>query len=509
MAAKSPNILLIMADQLSASALPCYGHRLVQAPNLQRLAGEGRVYDNAYCNSPLCAPSRFSMLSGQLISRIGAYDNAAEFSAAVPTVAHYLRRCGYRTALGGKMHFVGPDQLHGFEQRLTTDIYPADFGWTANWEEPERRYSWFHNMDSVLEAGVSARTMQIDFDDAAAFAACRAIYDFARDGDERPFFLCVSFTHPHDPYNTDPEHWGRYRHDDIDPPAVPCSDGPNLDPHSRRLLAAYGADRDRVTDEHVRNARHAYYGAVSYVDDKIGELLAALQCSGLARDTIVLFTADHGDMLGERGLWYKMTFFEGAARVPLMIHAPGMVPAGRVAPPVSLVDLLPTLVEVAGDGAPPDPVEPLDGASLLSVDPERMVAGEYFAEGTRRPIVMLRRGAYKYVHAEGDPAQLYDLEADPQELCNRAGDPELAEVECGFAKAVAERWDFDRLTRKVIRSQRRRLFVFDALMTGRRTLWDYTPPDAEARRYVRNDGEALQDQERLARLAPTGTGLST
>ncbi|MCH8154106.1 MAG: sulfatase-like hydrolase/transferase, partial [Proteobacteria bacterium] len=144
MPAKSPNILIVQADQMAAPALPFYGHPVVRAPHMTALAERGVVFENAYCNSPLCAPSRFSMLAGLMPSAIGAYDNAAEFPASVPTFAHRLRAAGYRTLLAGKMHFVGPDQLHGFEERLTTDIYPADFGWTPDWEAPEAHQDYFH-----------------------------------------------------------------------------------------------------------------------------------------------------------------------------------------------------------------------------------------------------------------------------------------------------------------------------------------------------------------------------
>jgi choline-sulfatase len=136
---KRKNILFIMADQMAAPMLPIYGPSPIKLPNLSRLAAQGVVFDAAYCNSPLCAPSRFTLVSGQLPSKIGAYDNAADFPADVPTYAHYLRRLGYRTALSGKMHFCGPDQLHGYEERLTSDIYPADYGWAVNWDEPDVR----------------------------------------------------------------------------------------------------------------------------------------------------------------------------------------------------------------------------------------------------------------------------------------------------------------------------------------------------------------------------------
>jgi choline-sulfatase len=315
-----PNILLIMADQLAAPFLPAYGHSMVQAPALDALASCGTVFESAYTNSPLCAPARFSMLSGQYNSKIGAYDNAAEFASSVPTFAHHLRGAGYQTCLAGKMHFVGADQLHGYEERLTTDIYPADFGWTPNWEDAEGRFDWwFHNMDSVRFAGVADSSNQLDYDDEVGFQAVRKLRDLARTNDARPWMLTASFTHPHDPYVARQQYWDRYDHDAIDMPKVGALPVDTLDPHSRRLRHVSAMDAVELTDAQIRNARHAYYANISYVDDWVGTLLATLEAGGMAENTVVIFTADHGDMLGERGLWYKMNFFEGAARVPLIV----------------------------------------------------------------------------------------------------------------------------------------------------------------------------------------------
>jgi len=158
-ATKPPNILLVMFDQMSAQSLPCYGHAIVKAPHLQGLAQRGVVFENAYCNSPLCSPSRFAMMTGQLASRIGAYDNAAELNAGVPTLAHHLRALGYRTCLSGKMDFTGADQLHGYEERLTTDLSPSDFGWTPEWEAPEKLQPWFHDLASVVDAAYRQGTV--------------------------------------------------------------------------------------------------------------------------------------------------------------------------------------------------------------------------------------------------------------------------------------------------------------------------------------------------------------
>ena len=183
--ANPPNLLLLMADQLTPRALRAYGGKVARTPNIDALAKAGVVFDSFYCNSPLCAPSRFSFMAGQLPSRIGAYDNAAEFPADIPTFAHYLRSAGYLTLLSGKMHFCGPDQLHGFEERLTTDIYPSDFGWTPDWRHFEARPPWYHTMDSVTQAGSCTRTNQIDFDDEVVYAARQKLFDLARGRDKR------------------------------------------------------------------------------------------------------------------------------------------------------------------------------------------------------------------------------------------------------------------------------------------------------------------------------------
>jgi choline-sulfatase len=211
-----PDILLFQVDQLAAQWLPVYGHPLVRTPNLDALAAAGVVFETNYCNAPLCSPSRFSMLTGCLPSRIGAYDNAADFSADLPTVAHHLRLLGYRTVLSGKTHFCGPDQLHGFEKRLTTDIYPSDYGWTPDWENPAQRPSWYHNMVNVRDAGTAFRTNQLDYDEEVVHAARRELFDVARTDDGRPLFMMVSLTHPHDPYVQRPEFVDLYPLEEVD-----------------------------------------------------------------------------------------------------------------------------------------------------------------------------------------------------------------------------------------------------------------------------------------------------
>lgn len=492
-----------MADQLTARALPAYGNRVARTPHIDALAAAGVVFDSFYCNSPLCAPSRFSFLSGRQVSAIGAYDNAAEFPAQVPTFAHYLRRSGYQTVLSGKMHFCGADQMHGFEERLTTDIYPADFGWTPDWTRFEDRPSWYHTMDSVTQAGPCTRTNQIDFDDDVIFSARQKLFDMARSKSQRPFCMVASMTHPHDPYVIPHGYWNRYDGVEIDMPRVAMAPD-RLDPHSRRLRHVIGLDLVPVTMNQTRDARRAYYGAVSYVDDQIGVMLAALGDAGFADNTIVLLLADHGDMLGERGLWYKMNFFEPACRIPLIVHAPRRFAARRVAASASLVDILPTLCELAGVPAAGYATQ-LDGVSLgpqLMGDPGRdEVIGEYLAEGAVAPLVMIKRGRYKFVHSPVDPDQLYDLVDDPDEVRNLASVPEQAARVQEFMAEVKRRWDLPALESAVIASQQRRHVVNEALRAGRYTPWDFQPFRDASRMYVRNDQD-LGDLEAMARFPP-------
>ena len=501
-----PNILLVMADQLNPAFLPVYGHKLVETPHLAALARRGTVFDNAYCNSPLCSPSRAVLMTGQLPSRSGVYDNAAEFRADLPTFAHYLRAAGYRTILSGKMHFCGPDQLHGFEERLTTDIYPADYGWTPDWDRPRERPQWYHTMASVTEAGLCVRTNQIDFDDEVTFAAERALYEHVRGPDKRPFCLVASLTHPHDPFAITREYWDLYKHADIDMPRV--THAPD-DAHSARLRQVCDLRVDGLSEADIRNARHAYYGEISYVDANLGRLLKALRDTGLEHNTVVIFASDHGEMLGERGLWYKMNFFEGAARVPLLAAGVPGARAGRVRQCVSLADVLPTLVEIGGGDASALSGGAIDGRSLmphlLGRGGHDEVIGEYLAEGAVAPMVMLRHGTLKFIHAPGDAVQLYDLASDPDELNNLAGAPShVAELE-GFRAFVAARWDLAALDRAVRESQRRRRFVDGALTQGVQRAWDFQPFRDAAKTYVRNT-LPLDDLEAMARFPKVGKG---
>ncbi len=490
MKTSSPNILIIQADQLNPTMLGVYGNSLAKTPHIDSLVNNGVVFNSAYCNFPLCAPSRFSMMSGQLASTIGAYDNGAEFPSSIPTFAHYLRAMHYQTCLVGKMHFVGADQLHGFEQRLTTDIYPADFNWTGDWTELQSGHS--NNSITFRSAGICDRNVQMEYDEEVCHRTERKIYDLARSDDDRPFLLFSSFTHPHDPYQCLQKHWDLYKHDEIDMPRVDRPATAEIDSYSKRLLTQYGLENFEPDERQVRICRHAYYGSVSYLDDLVGRVLSVLKSTGQDQNTIVIFTSDHGDMLGERGLWYKKSFFEDSCRIPFIVSSPSLNQA-KCGANISLVDLLPTLLEIAGGTPSENLVESIEGQSLWALATgdqqswDRPVYGENLAEGAKAPILMVKQGSMKFISSGIDPEQLFDLDHDSLELNNLIDDPAYESEHQKLSELSRHKWKMNELNDLIELSQKRRLFLRQALRQGEVADWDYVAHDQAVEQCLRGE----------------------
>ena len=501
---RRPNILFFQVDQLSATALTAYGNSFCRTPNLDSLAERGVVFETAYCNSPLCAPSRASMAAGQLCSTIGTYDNAAEFPASIPTYAHYLRALGYQAVLSGKTHFIGPDQYHGFEKRLTADIYPTDFSWVPNWSNEGERDT--NDARSVTISGVCERSVQIDFDEDVTNQAVQFLYDVARSSDERPFFLQVSYTHPHEPYLCRREFWNLYQDEEISRPVVSALAPDRHDAHSLRLLKDFGMLENAYDEVDLHRARRAYFGSVSYVDSLIGRVLGTLHATGMDGSTVVVFTSDHGDLLGERGMWFKKHFFEPSIKVPLIVTAPWIRPQS-VAEFASLVDFLPTFVGLADDGREVA-FESLEGVDLTAMidrgnpAPVRTIHAEYLAESALAPILMVRQGCHKLVWSSADPPLLFDLENDPDELHNLASRSESKEVLSRLVSAVHEKWNDAELTQKIVESQRQRQLIHVAQRKGEGVRWNHGEEPGQTVPWYRGVGG--YNAWAFAHLSPTG-----
>ena len=489
---KKTNILIIMADQLAANALSMYGNKVCKTPNLDNLATYGTVFENAYSNNPVCVPSRASMLSGHLTPEIAVYDNANELASSMPTMAHYMRSLGYETFLSGKMHFIGPDQLHGFNERLTTDVYPANFDWIGNWSAGASYVPSGTALNGVVEAGPCIRTMQEDYDDEVEYQSLKKIYDLARNINQNPFFGIVSFTSPHTPFNVSQKYWDLYENKNILLPEVGPIPFDELDYFSKSLFFAHGRHRHTITDEHILNTRRAYYGMISYIDEKVGRIVQLLEDTNQKDNTAIFFVSDHGEMLGERGMWFKQCFWEWSAHVPMIASIPGFLQGNKSRVITSLVDLLPTIIDIGNTDRVPVEVENLAGKSLIpffsdaghSLD--SFAISDYYHIGPCVPTRMVRKNNLKLIYTHGHPHLLFDLKNDPNELKNISIDKKYELELKDLLQICMQNWDPDQLTLDIVKSQKRRLLMKN--LPGDPPEWDFIAQMGDDKRYVRRGG---------------------
>lgn len=481
------NIVMIMADQLTPYMMGCYGNDEVICPNLDRMAQSGICYENAYTSNPLCTPARASLMTGKYTSALHCYDNASAFSCEEPTFAHYLTNAGYDTVLCGKMHFVGADQHHGFSKRLTTDIYPSGFSWLPNYVDEENHIlqpdTWGNAIHyNARTAGPREWNEGIQYDEETHIKAREYLYTQGAAA-EKPFFLCVSYHHPHDPFNPPKKYWDLYEGRDI---TIPDIDDTTLEGDTTldKWLNT-GFHRTDVFPvkgrENLYAVRRAYSALVTYIDDKVGELIRDLKETGLYEKTIIIFTSDHGDMLGERGMVQKRCFYEWSSRIPLIIHYPDNR-CGRVSAPVSITDLAPTLAEFAGAAR----MDGVDGISLACGDPdgERPVFCESHGEAILWPCYMVRKGVYKYTYIHEKETQLFCLDTDPREEVNLSGKPEYREIEEELKSLILKRFDPQEVLDYLDTSIRKKKVVKEA-MERTKAAWDYVPVVDESRRFSR------------------------
>ena len=416
------NVLVLMSDEHSNKVLSCYGHPVVRTPNLDRLAARGTRFTNAYTNSPICVPARASFATGLYAFETGCWDNALAYSGAQPSWGHALREKNIPSYAIGKLHYRSAEDDTGFaEQILPMHIVDGigDLLGAVRAPLPVRHKS--RAVATRLGPGESPYT---GYDRDITAAACNWLTRHAKSG---PWVLFVGWVAPHFPLIAPREFYDLY-----DPRELPLPKAckpeewprhPWLDAFRRCFITD-----EHFTDETRRIAVASYYGLVSFMDSNVGKVLSSLEASGAADDTLVLYTSDHGDNLGTRGLWGKSTMYEESAAIPLILAGRGVPQGGAVRIPVSLVDVHPTLMETFGCAQ----VKGTRGDSLLGIarsapDAERLVFSEYHAAGAATGVFMLRQGRYKYVHYVGMPPQLFDLETDPEELVDVAARPEHAE----------------------------------------------------------------------------------
>jgi len=476
-----PNILLIISDQMIADLTGAYGHPVVQTPGLNQLAEQGVRFNAAYSPFPLCSPARACLMTGSLAANIGAYDNASELSADIPTFAHYLTNAGYDTVLSGKMHFVGPDQLHGFNRRLTTDIYPEDFQWVKN-EWIRLKESHGQDYETIMSERASYHSRSYDghnlqtgtwntylsYDEETHFRSLEYLHAVGLQKETKPFLLCASYHHPHEPFWAPQKNWDQYEGATIDIPELPDNLDDTYSIMDNWLNAYHGTRRNDLRDpDALYKLRRNYYGLVSYMDNKVTELLNALEENNLADNTIVIFISDHGDMLCEKEMVQKRTFYDWSARVPFLIRFPDGYQAGTtIDQPISLIDILPTLCDLADI----DTRLPYDGKSIMPLidnteTEDRVVFSEaYEAVGT--PCIMARKGAHKYVHIHEYDGQLFDLSTDPSEWHNLLGHPEVNDIETELRTHIFNTFDLNEIAEDNLDSLYRRQMINQSQKTN-------------------------------------------
>lgn len=454
-----PNVLVIMSDQHHARRLGCAGDPVVQTPALDSLASRGVRFANAYCSFPLCGPARMSFLTGRLPSRIDCQDNLAQLSSDVPTFAHAFTAANYDTVLAGRMHIVGPDQRHGFLQRLVSDVTTAycNRDWALGRVLGGLADTPGYSRQGLLKSG-PGHTGYHAYDETVRRATVewlRARGEArARGAMDRPFLLTVGFVSPHCPFVAPPADYDLYR-GRIAEADLPAAEPARLHPVLARQRAAAGLDTPEPVPAAAQlRARRAYYGLCTFLDRQVGLILDALRDSGLERDTLVVYTSDHGEQLGEHGLWWKTTFYEGAVAVPLLLAGPGLPAGDVVTRNVSLMDIGPTLLDLAGCA----PLPATDGRSVRCLLerreaswPDEAVAECFDACAQPPAMRMLRRGPWKLCCYHGCAPQLFHLAEDPGEDRDLADDPAHADVLHDLLARVRRDWEPERIEERMRR----------------------------------------------------------
>ncbi len=442
------HVVLILSDQHNAKVLGSAGNPFVRTPHLDRLAESGATFSNCYCPSPLCVPSRASIMAGLLPSRTGVFTNEQSLHSDIPTFAHALALAGYETTLCGRMHFVGLDQRHGFMNRLVGDICPTQLGVGGGGS-----YGILGNTSGATRVAVEksghGHSNVLEYDQDVTRAACDYLDEL--DADNGPDqFLTVGLYKPHCPFVARKDLYDHYYDQLPDPDEGPW----DLHPYTREFNER--CNLGGFKPEELKRVQAAYYAMVEELDEQIGVLLSKIDKTLGLDNTLVIYASDHGEMMGEKGLICKTHFYDSSARVPLICSSPNWIPPqSQIDSPTSLLDLAPTLIEFAE--APKLPQT--DGESLIPLlkgedsSPDRAVVSQFATTVDGYVSGMVRKGDWKYIYYHGyEHPQLFNMVDDPDELHDLGADRRYTDL-CREMKAVLDRdWDPDKISEHVKRN---------------------------------------------------------
>lgn len=426
---KPTNLVIIMSDEHNPKVMGCAGHSTVSTPNLDRLALAGTHFTSAYTTSPVCVPARAAFALGKYVHQIGYWDNADAYDGATPSWHHRLRERGHRVVSIGKLHFRGHEgDDYGFDDmQIPMQILEGkgDLMGLVRRDLPERGLSW-----KIAKLAGPGETPYTAYDRDICTRAQVWLREEAPRYRDKPWVLFVSFVCPHFPLVAPAEFYYKYPLDEMPLPKLYDPRERPQHPYLQDYASSFSYDR-HFDPEKLKKAVAAYYGLCSFVDDNVGKVLRALEASGLANETRVLYTSDHGDNLGARGLWGKSTMYEEVAGVPLMMRGPGIAAGVKIKTPASHVDTYPFIMQCVGEDTP-DMYDDHPGVSLMRLaegeQPDRNVLSEYHGMGSTTGAFMIRHGEFKYVHYVAYAPQLFDLAKDPEELRDVAADPAYSRV---------------------------------------------------------------------------------
>lgn len=435
------NLLVIMSDQHNRRMLGCYGHDIVKTPNLDRLAAQGTLFTDAYTPSPVCVPARAAFATGKYVHQIGTWDNAIAYDGRIPSWHHQLRDRGHHVVSIGKLHFRSAEDDNGFsDEQIGMHIIDGEgdlLGLVRDEDMPKRGGSY--KMAKLAGPGES---MYTTYDREIAARAQVWLREEASKHTAKPWVMFVSFVCPHFPLTAPPEHFYRYYDQDLPSPKLYERRHEPLHPYLEDYRKSFAYDEFFATPDMVKRAQAGYFGLCSFLDDNVGKVLAALDTAGLRDGTRVVYTSDHGDNLGSRGLWGKSTMYEESVGVPLIAAGPGFAPGKRVSTPANLLDLYPLIMETAGEVSSETvtPAHPGISPARLAAGEEalRVTFSEYHGMGSKTAAYMVRKGPWKLVHYADYGPQLFDLASDPEELNDIAGEtnarPVLEEMQAELAR---------------------------------------------------------------------------
>ncbi|HCE46354.1 MAG TPA: hypothetical protein DET40_22645 [Lentisphaeria bacterium] len=437
---KKPNILMICSDQHTARVTGCYGDNIIETPNLDALAAEGCRFDSFYCNNPICVPSRMSFMSGRYSFKCESLGNQSVLDSRYPTLAHIAVRGGYHSVLSGKMHFNGPDQRHGFLERIFGEMSAQAL--YNGLDRPKRgiRASLGNcsRPDPLYHVGPGSNPV-VDYDSGITKRSVSWLDKYAKTKDAPPFFMVTGYLLPHCPYIANPKLFKKY---EAKVKAVKLSRNQLDSLHQHHKDYRKYILLDEIPEKNLDRAAIAYYAMVDQMDQNIGKIINTLKKSGLWDNTIIMYFSDHGEMLNYHGRWHKECFYEDSVRVPMIVRHPKMKLPKTSSTVHSLVDLMPTLCELVGVKPPPG----IDGVSILptlkGATPDLSAKSEtYTFWATHKPGLssnrMVRKGPWKLCYyGTYDSYQLFNLEKDPEEHNDLAKSPKHRSILKKLSKLI-------------------------------------------------------------------------